>query len=324
MPVSGDTIRYSNIAANSVNITQTGTNYYWNYDTVVAQSQGRYDYKAASQTPYSFYFTGAGNYGIKIADSLGASTFKFYKVYDFYKKTTAYFETEGIGFTYSGFPLATHYSDPDEIYSLPLTYLRHDSTTYAFTMSLGTNISYSQKGYRINDVDGWGVIKTPHDSVECLRLVSTLIEKDSINYNGFGYSFPNNQRTYKWMAASEHIPVLEVDGTLANNNNFTPTQARYRDSWNALLSSISKQNENKISVQVFPNPAQNFVIIKTNFLETATVELFDVNGKVLRKTNTQQGICVLDVKEFVAQEYFYRIISKQGDMLHSGKVILSR
>ncbi|MHB8260554.1 MAG: hypothetical protein ACYDCN_01945 [Bacteroidia bacterium] len=227
MPLSGDTIRYSNCNPASVTYSLTGANVYWNDSTLVPQSQGVYNYTPASATPYFFYFMG-GDYGLKVADSIGVSTFKFYDVYDFYKNSTSFFETKGIGFKYSGIPLAATYSTPDKIYSFPLTYLRHDSTPYKVAVTLTTNVTYTQLGYRINDVDGWGTIKTPYESVACLRLVSTTYGKDSINYNGFPITVPNVQRSYKWISTTEKIPVLELDGTYTGGT-FVPNQARYRD-----------------------------------------------------------------------------------------------
>jgi len=321
MPVSGDTIRYSNTNPNSIDVTQTGPNYYWNYDTLKSFNQGRYDYLAASLTPYGFYFTGPGKYGMKTADSIGTAPYKFYDVYTFFKKSATYFDAEGIGFKYSGFPLAAFYSDPDEIYSLPMTYLRHDSTTFKFTVSLGTNIYYSQVGYRINDVDGWGVVKTPHDSVDCLRLVSHITEKDSVNYNGIPITFPNNQITYKWVSTVSHAPILEVDGRNAGGN-FTPTIARYIDSY---INTVGVSEINyAANVTIFPNPAQNFIIIKTDYKNPATVELYDVTGKLLQKMETNHGIALFDIKTVPSQMCSYRIISADAKLLHRGKVLISK
>lgn len=320
MPGSGDTLRYSGCRANSVNYSTTGANVYWNYDTLQPQSQGMYNYLAASQTPYSFYFTGAGKYGLKIADSIGTGTFTFKEVYDFYKKTTAVFETEGLGFKYSGIPLAAMYSDPDEIYSFPLTYLKHDSTTYKVTVQLGTTIYYSQLGYRINDVDGWGIIKTPYDSVPCLRLVSTTYGKDSINYNGIGFTFPDVQRTYKWISLTEKIPMLELDGNYTNNN-FTPTQARYRDRIQSFAGIESIKNAG-YKVNVYPNPSAGDLSFYTNNPETATINLFSAAGVLMASYKTTGLITTVSTQNLAKGLYYYTISTKQMKQAANGKIII--
>ncbi|MBS1646559.1 MAG: T9SS type A sorting domain-containing protein [Bacteroidetes bacterium] len=257
LPSANDTIRYSNCSPSSVTYSVTGANTYWDFSTLSMTSQGLYKYVPASATPYAFYFLGPGKYGLKIADSIGTGTYTFKNVYNFYKKNTSVFETEGIGFQYSGIPLAATYSNPDEIYVLPLHYLNHDSTTYKFTVQLSTTIYYSQLGYRITDVDGWGYIKTPYDSVPCLRLVSTTYGKDSINYSGFGFNYPDIQRSYKWVTTSEKIPVLELDGTY-NNNTFVPTQARYRDVYRS-TTGIQPLGEKPAEWTLYPNPTAHFI-----------------------------------------------------------------
>lgn len=321
MPISGDTIRYSDVLPNSVNVTQTGPNYYWNYDSLLRINQGRYDYLKASLTPYAFYFLGLGQYGLKTADSIGAGAFKFYDVWSFYKKTTAVFEAEGLGFKYQNLPLAAYYSDKDEIYSLPLTYLRHDSTTFKFTISLGGTIYYSQVGYRINDVDGWGIIKTPHDSVACLRMTSFINESDSINVNGIGFSFPNPQMQYKWMSTSEHIPVLEVDVSYFGSN-FTPTRARYRDSYFSFVG--VNEIKNTVSVTAFPNPTKDFVIIKTDYTQPSFAALYDMSGKLIQKIALTQGVCVFDVRTLAAQTCVYHLTNAEGKILQSGKIVITK
>ena len=321
MPASGDVIGYYNCATSSISYTTTGANVYWNYDTLKAQSQGFYNYLAASKTPYAFYFTSPSEYGLKIADSIGTGTYTFKNVYDFYKNSTASFETEGIGFQYSGFPLAAFYSDPDEIYSFPLTYLKHDSTTYKFTIALGTTLYYSQLGYRINDVDGWGYIKTPdYDSVPCIRIVSTTYGKDSINYNGLGFKFPDVQRSYKWLSASEKIPILELDGTYTNNT-FIPTQARYKDSLK-YYAGIAPHFSATETVKVFPNPTSGDLYVYTNSQDVSTISLFNVTGLLVGSYKTNGSVTTIPTQSLNKGCYYYSISNQKSGQVTTGKVIV--
>jgi hypothetical protein len=320
MPLSGDTIGYSNCATSSINYTVTGANMYWNYDSLKSQSKGMYNYLAASKTPYAFYYTSASEYGLKIADSIGTGTYTFKNVFDFYKNSSASFETEGIGFEYSGFPLAAKYSDPDEIYTFPLSYLDHDSTTYRFTIALGTTVYYGQHGYRINDVDGWGYIKTPYDdSVACIRLVSTTYGKDSINYNGIGFNFPDVQRSYKWMSLTEKIPVLELDGTYTNNT-FVPTQARYRDSV-SYVAGIETHVSNT-EVRVFPNPTSGDLYVYTNSPDVSIINLYNVTGVLVASYKTNGPVTTIATQNLPKGSYYYSISNKKAGQVATGKVIV--
>lgn len=319
MPAMGDTIRYSNVKTNSVNYSLTGTNFFWNYDTLVPVNQGMYNYTPASSTPYAFYFV--GDYGLKIADSIGAATLKFYNVYDFYKNTTAAFETKGMGFTYSGFPIGANYSTPDQIYVFPLTYANHDSTLYKVSIAPTSTLSYTQYGYRITDVDGWGVIKTPYDSVPCIRVVSTAYGKDSINYSGFPITIPDVQRSYKWLSLTEKIPVLELSGPYTGGN-FTPNVARFRDGLLRSFAGIKQVADASTKVSVYPNPTNGDLYIYTNSSDASTIHLFDVSGVLVASYKTTDIVTKVSTQNLPKGYYFYRIDTKESKQAATGKIIV--
>ncbi|HEX2899416.1 MAG TPA: hypothetical protein VHS96_06825, partial [Bacteroidia bacterium] len=212
MPEPGDTLRHSNADPLFVDVTQTGPNQFWDYSNLVPFSQDRVDYVYSIQTIYAFYFFGVNQYGTKIADTLGGGQFMFTNVYNFFRSASNDFRAEGIGFRYQGAPLAAYYSDEDELYQFPLEYQDVDVSTYRFSVNLGTGLSFSQQGTRTNEVDGWGVIKTPYDSIVCLRLLSETDGMDSISFNGIKIGIANRQRTIKFLANGVHIPILEISG----------------------------------------------------------------------------------------------------------------
>ncbi len=162
-------------------------------------------------------------------DTIILANFTSTDVYDFYKNSSTVFEAEGRGLKTAGFPFPSFYTDKDEIYQFPLDHLDYDSTTFDFTTSLITFASYTTKGYRINNVDGWGTIITPYDTLQVLRIVTDVVSTDSVNALGVGFSFPNHQRQIKWLANGEKFPVLEISGGFGLQGNFQPNQVRYRD-----------------------------------------------------------------------------------------------
>jgi hypothetical protein len=321
MPSSGDTIRYSNSTPNGLDFSSTGQNYYWDFSNLNSINQDIYQYKAASQTPYAFYFIGLNKYGLKVADSIGAATFKFYDVYNFYQKTSSVFKTDGTGFKFNGIPLAAYYSDDDELYQFPLNYSDRDSSNYAYSVSLGPTLSYSQKGYRINEVDGWGYIKTPYDSLACLRLVSTSYGEDSLNINGFPVNFPNVQRSYKWLSTTEKIPVLEISGQL-QNNNFTPTQVRYRDNYRSPIGINEIVLRNRL--KLYPNPSTNEINIDFTENNSGVLSITDIFGKVIfnQKISNQDKIKIATYS-FSTGVYSISYINSRGKTYVSSFVKLS-
>lgn len=284
MPSSGDTCRYSNASLSSVgDYTATGTNFNWNFSALDSTGQGMRKFEPATSTPYVFFGSG---YGEKIADSIGFSTYTFKNIYNFYKKTSTKCYVDGLGMTFSGFPIPNFYSDKDELYMFPLTYGNpKDSTTFKFkTLSTGTTIpTYSKEGYRITEVDGWGTITTPYGTAACLRILTTQYSQDSIKGTVFGFplniGFPNYARSYQWLTLGEKIPYLEVSGTVIGGN-FNPTQARYRDKLRSFVG--IKEESISLIISVFPNPSTGQLnIITPKNDNSIKAELIDVQGKIV-------------------------------------------
>jgi hypothetical protein len=284
-PTNGDTLRYSVAQMSaSINYTQTGANFTWNYNTLIPNSQGVRAYKLGLLTSYAFFFTGLNEYGEKIADTLGAGPLTITNLYNFYKKQTSpvnAYVVDGSGMTFSSIPVPSYYSDKDELYMFPMNYLNYDSTSFKFSTLTTTliPIKYSKTGYRVTKVDGWGTITTPYGTAQCLRVVTTQYSQDSIKNTiiPIPFGFANNQRSYQWLTASSKIPYLEVNGNLIGNN-FTVTQIRYRDSYRNILS-VGELNT-ELGFSIYPNPVSEKLIFSIN-KENLAAKIYDAAGKLV-------------------------------------------
>ncbi|MEI6021462.1 MAG: T9SS type A sorting domain-containing protein [Bacteroidota bacterium] len=308
MPGANDTMRYTNVQPASIgNYTQTGANFNWDFSNVVSTTSARRDFKSALNTPYAFYFLSLGEYGEKIADTLvgGTGTITITNYYNFYKKQTTpanAFVADGVGMSISGLPVASYYSDKDELYMFPMTYPKYDSTSFKFSTLTTTllPIKYTKAGYRVTKVDGWGSIKTPYGTDNCLRLVTTQYSIDTISVNlpipglpPIKFGTPNNQRSYQWISSSSKIPYMEVSGSLLNNN-FTVTQIRYRG-YNTKSPPPPPPNLvgidaiNDISaLESYPNPVRDKMWLNGQVPMPSKIEFFDLNGRLVSTQNIEQ------------------------------------
>lgn len=300
MPVSGDTCRYSTANVSAIgNYTATGTNFSWSFSMTPTGQEIR-KFQPSAQTPYFFYFL-FPKYGEKILDSvpipsIPGNPISIRNVYSFYKKVTtpSSFNSEGLGLTMSGIPIGATYSDEDELYKFPLTYGNRDSTTFKLSTPSNTMIpfTYKKQGYRITEADGWGSITTPYGTASCLRVVTTQYSMDTITisalpagFNKFG--FPNYMRSYQWLTTGEKIPYLEVMGNVVAGN-FTPTQVRYRDK--ARVITAMREEAFSPVISVFPNPAVDELTVTTIRQEALTIEITDLQGKVLKKLLSEEDL----------------------------------
>ncbi|MEN0046645.1 MAG: hypothetical protein AAF806_06285, partial [Bacteroidota bacterium] len=233
MPRVNDTLRLSEtfLDSTSAAIYQTsGENVVWNFEHLRPLRQTVQKYERAISTPYGFFFLGFNRYGVKQLDSLGVGQFQFRDVYQYFKSDSREFRVEGIGLKFQGVPLPAYYGDEDEIYQFPLEYNDRDSSTFSFSINLPALGSYESVGYRINQVDAWGNIKTPFGEFDCIRVVSDVVSTDSIGVSEIKLGLQNVRRSYKWLAKGVEVPILEIEGNFVAGR-FIPTRVRYRDNY---------------------------------------------------------------------------------------------
>lgn len=238
----GDTVRYSTAPATTsgININQTGANQTWNFSFLQPNGQGLNEYKNSSSTLYSFLGAGFNAIGLKQPD-VDLSIVQLTNAYEFYNKTTSVFEAKATGYSISGVPLGSTYSNTDKIYQFPLNYTDVDSDDFHYTLSISNvpgisiSVTYIRAGSRVNEVDGYGSITTPFGTYNCIRVKSTITETDTIDLGfGFPIGVPNNRIEYKWLANGIKIPILEIVGNDLLGT-FTISSIKYRDQKRNLL-----------------------------------------------------------------------------------------
>lgn len=315
MPVVGDTLRSSATAAASSGITlsNTGTNYTWDFSSLVPVSQTVANYQLAATVNIAFAVVISPTaYGYKVADSFPTPAglpislpVSIKNMYTFYNKKTSpsRFVAEGFGATISGIPTPAAYQDEDEIYKFPLDYgTTNDSTTFDLKFSLASLGSVRQKGYRKTTVDGWGTIKTPFftTAVNCIRVRSEIREIDSFTISPLpAMGIPRNTVEYKWLAAGEHYPVLWVTANITGSTE-TITSVRYRDQYRPGLLNIEQAPALKV-LKAYPNPANYTVNIDVpTSWQNYTVAIYDMQGRVVANYNNTSK---LDVSNLAKGNY---------------------
>src|ERR1700741_201440 len=240
---TNDTIRISvNTSLNGFVPGATGTNYLWDYSFLVPDSHRVTKCTSPGTTPYAIPYSFLASYGIynNTPDQFPFVLFGAppTDVYDFYKKTPNSLSIMGQGMNVMGTGIPAVYSNPDRIYKFPMNYQDIDSTTSGFGFPVPGFGYYSKKQKRVNEVDGWGTLKTPYGTFNTIRVKSTLTITDSIYLDtiGFGFSIPRPlQYEFKWLANGKKLALLEVDAT-ANANGLIIDRVNWRDS---MLSPLS-------------------------------------------------------------------------------------
>lgn len=87
---------------------------------------------------------------------------------------------------------------------------------------------------------------------------------------------------------------------------------------------LQQKEEQDGLIKIFPNPANNelYVVVNTEEIGSdATINLYDVNGKVALKAVLNNQTTQIDLSQFVSGVYFYQIIAN-NKLIKSNKVVI--
>ena len=95
---------------------------------------------------------------------------------------------------------------------------------------------------------------------------------------------------------------------------------------NVCFTTSESENYSELNseLKIFPNPTDASAVLIVNFFEkkNATLQLLDVNNKVLYEERVVRDKTTLTISSFASGVYWYRIISDDGEFLGAGKLLV--
>ena len=324
LPSPGSTYSFGQARPNpALDYAATGAGYTWNFSGLRADTHLLSEWKSISSAPqYSF---SCGNWQVwqslllKIADSIPTPIGALRNVYVFLSKTTNHLRIEGLGATFNGLTLTFCYSDPDELYVLPLRYGDRDSTTFRLRIEFrppnqpGT-VAIVQRGYRIHEVDGYGQVQIPIGTYDCLRLKRKVYQRDSVYFNGFPIqSLDTTYYELEWLGQGKGIPLVRATGNW-RMGNFVAASVSFQDSTTA--SSLQAAGQSWV---VRPNPTTDVLYLPR---EGVSYAVYDLTGRLWQEGPwPADGRLVLS-PAMPAGVYFLRLRREGRESFH--RFILAR
>lgn len=270
MPVVGDTLRLSQasvtLPASAPPLTRNGANQTWNYTGLqpVTQRVEAYNSVAASASGLQLVvfgpFGGANRATFaspRALDFIGTTPLPVTDVKEFFNLSVNELRSVGFGVTLNGTALALPYSSgPDVVYSLPLAFGASHTSNSLLVASVPGVGYLSQKRQRRNVNDAWGTLITPFGTFETLRVVTTIIDHDSVVVGtgpGQGATLPT-RREYKWLANGVRVPVLTIT-TLEVNGAQQVSAVEYRDLYRRPTALAAHNRALDAALHFYPNPS---------------------------------------------------------------------
>ena len=268
------------LPASAPPLSRRGANQTWNYAGLVPASQRVEAYVPASVVIntslfYSFTFGALGGVNRATVASpqalpipAGANLpIPVTDTYQFYNLAAAGampqdFRSVGFGASLSGTAIPVTYASAaqqDVLYRFPLSFasLADSSSSFFSTPTAIATAGYlSQKRKRVNTPDAWGTLTTPFGTFQTVRVVTRLIDHDSVAFGGTpgqGFDIPLT-REYKWLAKGQHVPVLTITTRLLAGQEVV-SGVEYRDSYRRIISLATRDAALDAGLAAAPNPS---------------------------------------------------------------------
>lgn len=184
----------------------------------------------------------------------------------------------------------------------PLSYGNtHFSRGYTkLNMNPILDAQWIQHRTRTTEVDGWGTIKTIHGTYDALRVKHEITESDSFYYQGTWIPIPVPPTVeYEWWGDGQLLPILKISTVLVGGFEQV-TAVEFRDEDYVGLDEID------LIAEVYPNPSSGE--IKVSLKESVnSIEILDLNGRVLLNDSNPQLINTYSIQQFEAGVYLLRV-----------------
>ncbi|MCS6979910.1 MAG: T9SS type A sorting domain-containing protein [Flavobacteriales bacterium] len=173
---------------------------------------------------------------------------------------------------------------------------------------------------RVNLVDGWGQVVTPLVTQPCLRVKTTIYQVDSVFikvlgvWTLFGTPEVTEDTEYNYFPQNG-FPAVSLS---INNTDGQLNFVKYSLTTNASTPSEALQAE----VTVGPNPLQGGPLQVRGATPGSRLMVYDMEGRCLGAFYLPAAETYLEVPDWQAGVYLYRIVSEKAETMQQGRLVL--
>lgn len=302
-PIVGDFERRKGFDSTSALSNSAGSNQTWNFTSLTSNTAAVVlnTYTTPASVPGYTAFSNFSTATIGKTDGT---------VGEFYKSTTSTYEMLGMAPSSS---LALSFTNTAIVAQWPIT------NTYSLTDAVSGNIKVNIifpstgpfNGTQNVSAIGTGTLQLPNGITlnDCMLLKSALTGTGSVVILTVTANATITSTGYNYYHASQKFPVLSIvysttsvkTGTAApnvtNNVNITIN--------NDVFAGI-KEYGVLHQASVYPNPAQNFITVDLAGLKEATIEIFDLSGKIMFSEKISENKNKINISSLNSGMYFIR------------------
>lgn len=299
----GDSFSYDFVNATGFDPGPSGAAVTWDFsDISLAGTSYGYTFVTVGSTGFADDFPGAN-----LATDQGDG------VYTYYKGSPSEFSLYGVHTDAT----TLSYSDPETLYSYPMTF----GTTFSDNLycSFFSGVDVVRSGSISVEADGYGTLILPSGTYDnVLRVVAHEVYSDEFiglptptDYDFTNYYFMREGT----IGALFQYSYLEIGGL------FPTTQESAAVNTNIGPMSINEENTNA-SIGVYPNPAQQDVTINLQHINAEQVIITDMAGRqVLTTTPGFDNFVRVNVEALPEGIYFARVLANNKTYSNQFQII---
>ncbi len=276
-------------------------------------------------TPYYEHFPASNLAALRIFDSALDSA----DMYFYFEKNEDEFAMVGIVSEIEQLGLVIMPCIPKEtIAEFPVDYLNSSTEDFVLLIEIESptpptdSIRIKMSITKSLEVDAWGDITIPLGTFNSLRISETRIEIDSIWI----------QLSGSWMFVEETIDTMysyswwtddDAAGFILATLSYEPDTKTVTEATFLKASPYYsiEENQNKVFVNVYPNPVSSNIKFSFKDKTEGFIEIFDFTGRNIKEIQLNNvHEVIINMSEYPAGIYLYSIIGENGNIIHSGKI----
>lgn len=248
---NGDSMLYSSMTLGLIgfDFDTTGANISWDFSALEYEDQESQKYYDPNNSGYRTNWCSTNSYVFNCLSNFDALTNKAIQTFD---ETTLGALTLENGVTHAkldgnlltnvmlgrtavieGLPvkITTEFEKPDTVLQFPFTMGSMDSSFSRIVSDFSpAPIIQSENSKRVNEVEGYGNLKTPYgDFSDVLKMKTVITRNDTTFTNGTPVPIKLTEVEYSWWSKDYGLPVLKATGNQVGNY-ISITQVFYLDS----------------------------------------------------------------------------------------------
>ncbi|MGZ3898740.1 MAG: T9SS type A sorting domain-containing protein [Bacteroidia bacterium] len=305
-PANGD--MYSTFQCDSTNITPGpgGASAVWNYSTIATHSSivASYTASTGSSTTYP-----SANVAVT-ANNTNVS---------YYQSSAANLKYWGGNLTIGGIPATITYTSAavNAVYPMNLN-SAGGSVTGGTLNAIGNNGTFT--GNSTTLLDGTGTLKLPTGTyTNTMRVVTS----QTINFTAGFATGVVTQVNYDYYVPGIKAPMFTISTSSLTSNIGAPSQQTVVTRSTLAPVGLKNNTADFSEVSVYPNPSSSTINFVSANVNAANVTVYDFTGRTVLTSAVANGSFTLDVTNYAAGTYFYKITGSDKQVLKTGKIAVT-